>query len=645
MASVNRTLPRIPAAPGIGIAFLATVLLFALPVTSRADAYRDTALAFAQRMVRFFPPAEGYVVSLPAGEVYIDLTEEELMRPGMELLVYREGEDIVHPVTGDVLGKYEQKLGYLTIREVDEKYSVGTLSEGAGEVAAGDRVRISARPLPALLFFSGESPALETGAMAQVLQDAAEESKRLRLRDEPEWLPLLKELGVTIDEVLADGSSLRLLGEKAKADLIVIVTLPEEEGKSLGFEVRSLWTGRTLLEFSEPWTAPPPVAAAPSGSSSPFRIFPRREQSEPKREYVTKDLSAAGLGLVAGNFTGGGGLEVHVSDGSVMALYQWEQGGRIGKWESEGFGSWQVLNLEAGDLDGDGRDEVFVTRVRRGQLLTEVLSWDKGEWHSLGSANGVYLRPMDAGGGKTVILGQRTGVNTVFSGPVRQYAWEEDTFRTGDGITLPSNINIFGMALHDVDEDGEPEILYLGDQGTLRLLSADGAELSRTRERFGGYPARVTAEDLFGKTLVDGGYSQGMFREGITDEGTNKDVDLDIRTAFQGKLITVKDSDATLYVALPQNLSGPGKVLPNLRSFDRGKVVILRWEDGRFQEHLQSRKQDGVVSDIARGDTDGDGRDEILFTVNRLVGALLAKQGSLVVWRHTMSPDIPKEGE
>ena len=164
MASMNRTLPRIPSGPGIGIALLAAVLLLALPVASRADAYRDTALSFARRMVQFFPPAEGYVVSLPAGEVYIDLTEANLMRPGMELLVYREGEDIVHPVTGDVLGKYEERLGYLTIREVNEKYSAGRLSEGAGDVTAGDRVRISARPLRALLFFSGESPALETGA-------------------------------------------------------------------------------------------------------------------------------------------------------------------------------------------------------------------------------------------------------------------------------------------------------------------------------------------------------------------------------------------------------------------------------------------------------------------------------------------------
>ena len=112
---------------------------------ARARGYRETALSFVQQLVRFFPPAEGYVVSLPGDEVYVDLSEADLLRPGMELLVFREGKDIVHPVTGDVLGTYEERIGYLTVTEVQEKYSAGSAVAGAGEIRAGDRVRISGR--------------------------------------------------------------------------------------------------------------------------------------------------------------------------------------------------------------------------------------------------------------------------------------------------------------------------------------------------------------------------------------------------------------------------------------------------------------------------------------------------------------------
>ena len=73
---------------------LALVLSFLFPAGAAADPYRESALDLTRQLVALFPPGEGYVVSLPAGEVYVDLAEANLMRPGMELFVYREGADI-----------------------------------------------------------------------------------------------------------------------------------------------------------------------------------------------------------------------------------------------------------------------------------------------------------------------------------------------------------------------------------------------------------------------------------------------------------------------------------------------------------------------------------------------------------------------
>ena len=227
--------------------FLA-VLLLASPfsVECAADPYRDAAVDLTQKLVTLFPPAEGYIVSLPAGEVYVDLAEAELMRPGMELHVYREGDDIVHPVTKDVLGKYEETVGYLVIRDVKEKYSVGRPVEGAGELKPGDKVRISARPRRGLLLFGGQSPALEAGRMAEALTAAISDSQRFRLQDEPEWFPRLKEMNASVDEVLADEALLRRLGGEARADLLFVIRPPGGEEPLLTLDVISLWTGRKL---------------------------------------------------------------------------------------------------------------------------------------------------------------------------------------------------------------------------------------------------------------------------------------------------------------------------------------------------------------------------------------------------------------
>jgi hypothetical protein len=611
---------------------LLVMLLFA-QAGAADDPYRETSLELARNLVRAFPPAEGFVVSVQGAEVYLDLAEDNLMAPGMELLVFREGAEIIHPVSQDVLGRYEDKLGYVTLTEVQEQYSVGTIVEGAAEVKGGDRVRISARPLQALLLFLTESPTLDPGRLARELTDSAEQSRRFRLRDEPEWLPRLKEVDVTIDDLLADPALLKRLGEQAKADLLLVVEPAREGEETLGLEVRSLWTGRVLAEFRQPWTfAPAPVEALPGGASSP--AFAPRYADAP-REYVSKELSSSALSVLAGDIRGEGTLDFLITDGIAVSLYTWEGGGLLWRGEDEGKKGRYVLSLETGDLDGDGAAEVLITSVRNGRLKTEAVSWGQGEWHILGGSEGVYVRAFEKPGGGSILLGQRAGVNTVFAGGVREYSWEDGSFRPVDGLVLPAGVNIFGLTLADVDGDGSTEILSLNDAGNLTVYSSEGDRMHQTQERFGGYPLRVEPRDLFGPQLTDGTVTDGFFTSDTTDEVSGKNLFADLFAAFQGRVMSWRDdADGSVYIIVPRNLSGAGKVLPNLRKFDKGTAVILRWEEGRLVELLRSRKQEGYVADVALADADGDGRPEIFMAANRPTGALLRKRGSLIVWRY-----------
>jgi hypothetical protein len=619
---------------------LVPLLVSALSCSARAaeDPYRETALDLVRKLVLAFPPAEGYVVSMPAGEVYLDLAEDQLMRPGMELLVYREGAEIVHPVSGDVLGRYEERLGYVTLTEVQEKYSVGTLVEGAKEVQAGDRVRISARPLRVLLLFLSESPAVDAGRLARDLADAADESRRFRLRDEPEWLPRLKEMGMTIGDLVTDPASLRRLGGEGRADLLLVVDPGTGEDASIGLEARSLWTGRTLADFRQPWRiAEEPPAAAGQTPSSPGVFSRAGGRPVETREYVRKDLSSSALSILAGDLRGEGGLDILVTDGRGLTLYTWEQGGLIWTWEDGAPRGQHVLGLESADLDGDGRVEVLVTVLDRGRLATRTISWGRGEWDERDRAEGLYVRTFEKPGGGLLVLGQRAGVDTVFLGPVLEYVWEDGSFLPADGLTLPAGVNIFGLGVADVDGDGTVEVLSLNEGGNIRTFSAGGERLDVTGERYGGYPPRIDAETLFGPNLVDGGYSEGFFKNEDVNPISGKDAGRDIRAAFQGRLLAVRQDDgALLGIVVPRNFSGAGAVLPDMRQFDKGSTVLMEWEDGRFVEVLRSRKQEGWVADVALADTDGDGREEIIMAVNRPTGALLRKKGALVVWKYHM---------
>jgi hypothetical protein len=618
--------------PVVLTAVLAALLLTALsiaPADGAGDPYREASLDLARRLVLAFPPADGYVVSVQDSEVYLDLAEDQLMRAGMELLVFREGAEIVHPVSKEVLGRYEEKLGYVALTEVQEKYSVGTITEGAAEIRAGDRVRISARPLRVLLLFRSESPALDAGRLARELADALKESQRFRLRDEPEWLPRLREIDADVESLLEDPLLMKQLGDHVRADLILVVD-PVGGGESvLAHEVRSLWTGRTLSDYRQPWSiAEVPEGAAPF-PSSPFLY----EQSAP-REYSSKDLPSSAVLILTGDIRGEGVLDVLVSDGTDLTLYSWESGGLIWKGEREGGRGRHVLALEAADLDGDGKTEVLVTAVRHGRLETEVTAWEAGEWHTLGEAEGLYIRAFESSEGEPLLLGQRGGINTVFAGGVREFLWEEGTFRPAGGLTLPSGVNIFGLAVEDLGNDGSTEFISLNRDGRILVYSMDGDVLHRSSERYGGYPERISPSDLFGPQQTEGGVTQGFFTEGSPDDVIMDAAD-DIRTAFQGRLLPVREGTTEIAgLVVPRNLSGVGSILPGMRQFSKGEVVLLKWEEGRFVEVLRSRSQEGYVADAAVADLDDDGRPEVIMAVNRPAGPLLRTKGSLVVWKY-----------
>ena len=249
---------------------LVAVLCCCVPFPAAgAEPYRDVSRALGEGLLALFPAVEGYVVSTSGAEAYVDVAEKNLVRPGMELQVYRQGAQMVHPVTRQVLGAYEQDLGFLSLTEVRENYSRGALDAAgaAAAIVAGDRVRLSARRLRTLLHVAGAAPGIEVGPLAQALLARGEQSGRFAMIDEPAWTPHLAALGAPWETVRADPTLLRRLGELAAADLLLLARIEPGGAPSVVIEVRSLRTGSMLGELSERWPAPVPAVGAPVASA------------------------------------------------------------------------------------------------------------------------------------------------------------------------------------------------------------------------------------------------------------------------------------------------------------------------------------------------------------------------------------------
>jgi len=84
---------------------------------------------------------EGYVVEREGKTVILDLGKGKVS-VGEVFKILRGGKEIVHPVTGQVLGRLEEEVGKAVVVKVEDKFSVAELSEDRG-VSKGDRVRLS----------------------------------------------------------------------------------------------------------------------------------------------------------------------------------------------------------------------------------------------------------------------------------------------------------------------------------------------------------------------------------------------------------------------------------------------------------------------------------------------------------------------
>lgn len=89
-------------------------------------------------------PVEGYVVKVVGDKVYTNLGRAQGVRAGQKLLVYRLGEVITDPFTGQVLSAERIEIAVVTVTSVEQLLSIGnTDAPGAGaRIQVGDKVAI-----------------------------------------------------------------------------------------------------------------------------------------------------------------------------------------------------------------------------------------------------------------------------------------------------------------------------------------------------------------------------------------------------------------------------------------------------------------------------------------------------------------------
>lgn len=191
-------------------ALVAVLALLVSPAPARAglaDRVGATFGLMTAEFVKAFQPMESLVVSVDGDVVYLDVGEAAGAQAGQEFTIFRKGDPFYHPITGRLLGYYEDVLGWAQVRRVQPQFAdaVFVPAERAAPPRSGDGARISRGRIrvavaPVLDLTGGTA---DTRRVPYMLATALDGSKRFQAADTLTVTDMFTSGAIQVEEMLA----------------------------------------------------------------------------------------------------------------------------------------------------------------------------------------------------------------------------------------------------------------------------------------------------------------------------------------------------------------------------------------------------------------------------------------------------------
>ena len=424
--------------------------------------------------ISYFKPMTGIIVKVEDQRVLVNLGTKDSLKAGMRFIILREGATFIHPVTKKALGKVESYVGKLEIKETGLDSSMGIMV--TGEAKEGDKVRISEKQVTMLFCQSKDID----WTIADTYFRSLKETGRFNLietsidTDDPQEV---------VKEAMRLNAEAALFLSSRKVDPDVYLN-------------EKLFWVSDGIQFAEINTKVDVAYAKELKFGEEFFAVGKKEVS------MEVDLPIGVKLLTAGDVDGDNKQEILLSTGKDVRIYipgadlQPAMGGIYIKGLKDDDHLW----IDTIDLNGNGRDEIIVTSMKR-KIETEDVFREGSDAATLATARsaGVVSSIYELKDGKFVLLykgnlfmrkmggaliAQAYSKDEGFSDSVFNVIWEGE-YKRGSSLNLPKGINIYDFVYIDDPRTGRLVLAY-DEKGYLNLYDKD-MRLWRSKSNTGGF--------------------------------------------------------------------------------------------------------------------------------------------------------------
>ena len=479
--------------------------------------------ALVDQLLDLFPKVAGEVIEVHGNTLTLDAGQKDGVQPGLEIEIYREGREIKHPRTGELLGRSEEPLGRVRITSVQEAFSQATTPAAA--VKPGDRFRASSGKVNIVLLplLGGVRESL-IEASVQELVERLGATGRFRVSMGDPINVYLSQEGITAEDFL-QGKGVQQAAQRFKVENLLAIHFKRVQNKPY-MEVRFYALPRADPAISTAFFVPPSIrsAAGPPGGRFSAGGGPANPPEAKPRSLLSRLL---GGDVESGAYSSGEGTiplrqvaklnfpvlamdvavapadripRMVVSDGDQIYMYKIVEQRMEPEWTKSVRFLGRTISLQLADVDGDGTLEVVGNRYNEKVGLNSfVLATKNGKPAFLVDNVDDFLFAVDLKGDgvKQTLWAQRFSKTTFFTpGQAEQVIIKKGKLVVEKAVRVPPAFRPMGAAFCNITGKDTRSLAFIDEYNRLQV-STEGEELWRSSTSVGGGYMEVEQEYLY----------------------------------------------------------------------------------------------------------------------------------------------------